>query len=81
MMVTTVRLWEGSEGDLRASISLHENIPGRRTPRTLRRPWEHTFTMVPEVTQTEVFDALRSALLALSEWHRRFPPEEGSGAP
>lgn len=65
--VIVVRVWQGSDGRVTVSTGLQETSPGRRYPRTIQKPWNHTFTLREDVSQGTLFQALRKAVKDLSE--------------
>lgn len=69
MQATIIRIWEHADGTFGVSVAVQETSPGRRIPRTLRRPWEHTFTLGPDFRADHVFAAVRDAIKAISTQH------------
>jgi hypothetical protein len=81
MLQTIITIERPETGYVVVSIGVREWTHGRRTPRTVRRPWQHIVHLPDEVTDDEVFGALRSALTVLTMLHPVRSPEGSPGAP
>lgn len=65
---TKITIWRGSSNALMVSIGMFKTLPGRRTPVPVHPPWEHWYTMQPDVDEEALFNALKAALQALDQY-------------
>lgn len=70
MLQTVILINQAHDGTRVILLGQREWVPGRKTPRTLHKPWEHRITLPRYITQADVFAAIELALKALAKSDR-----------
>ena len=64
---TQITISQQVTGQISVSIGLWAQDPNKRSPRPIRRPWEHIYYLQNPVTQEQVFQTIRGALMGLTD--------------